>query len=206
MTPASGTDDSYRKLDPKKAAKQLARLEDMLDIAPFSPEKTVVFSRPLSFLPGWMLVEIVDSTALPERKVIVLDDGRRAMVMEYGVPLNDEINGLLSINHDTVADFVRFYLTYARSGSDRLMLVENIDDFPWREDMGPAARKTFGRQVIPLTLLPSVDKDYVMKAAVLFRDSLFEVTITVTKQGKITISRDAKVAEDLGVFDLATGF
>jgi len=199
-------DDSYRKLDSKKAAKVLSRLTDLLDMPPFSPDTTVVFSRPLSFLPHWSLVEAADGTSLPERRIVALDDGKRAVVVDYGAALPAEIASTFQVNHDTVCDYVRFYLTYARSGADRFILVENIDDMPWRDDMGPSARKSLGKQVIPLTLVTYDGQDCTLKASLLFRNTLFEATIKVTEKGKVTVKRDSKIAEDLSVFDVATGF
>ncbi len=199
---------AYEKLEGTKARKFIERLNKAWDGSPFDAERTVVHVRDLSFVNGWALGEAGDAIAMPEKKCVVLDNGRECLPIEYSadfVPAFAANNNVI-LNADTAADYLRFWLEYTRSGPERFLLVETLDDIPWREEATPQARKSLSQSVAPLALVDHTDAYFNFKACVLFRDTLLNCEFEVTPRGKVTITSRNIIAESLTVIDLLTGF
>ena len=199
---------AYEKLEGVKARKLIERLNRVWQGSPFDTAQTVVHVRDLPFVQGWFLAEAGDAVSMPEKRAVALDNGRECVPMEYAadfVPRFAAANHV-ALNAETAADYVRFWLEYTRAGADRFILVETLDDIPWREDVTPQARKTLSRQITPLTLTGHDKKQFVFKACVLFRDTLFDTTLSVSAAGKVDIVQRTVIAESLTVTDPLTGF
>lgn len=199
---------AYEKMEGNKARKFIERLNKAWSGSPFEENRTVVHARGLSFAKGWMLAEASDAMAMPEKKCVALDDGKTCLPMEYGA---DFITGFASnqniyLSRETAQDYLRFWFEYARSGAERFLLAENLEDMPWREEPTPQARKSLTKSVMPLTLTSQTERGFLFKATVLFRDTLLDCTLEVEATGKITFVDKAVIAESLTVIDSLTGF
>jgi len=174
----------------------------------FDPEKTVVFARPVPFLSGWQLVDVSDATALPEKKCVGLDNGDACVPLQYDAAFVQEFCRAqdLRLDRHTADDYIRFWLEYVRTGTDKFLLIETVDDLPWREEPTPQARKSLAKTIVPLTLTDSSPSLFHFQACLLFRDALMDCGLELTYDGKITITRREVIAEDLTVTDPFTGF
>jgi len=200
--------NAYEKLEGTKAKKFIERLNKAWDGSPFDAERTVVHVRDLSFVNGWTLGEAGDAIAMPEKKCVVLDNGRECLPIQYSADFvpNFAANNNVILNANTAADYLRFWLEYTRSGPERFLLVETLDDIPWREEATPQARKSLSHSVTALGLINMGDACFSFKACLLFRDTLLTCVIEVTPAGKVTIADRQIIAESLTVIDLLTGF
>ncbi len=199
---------AFEKLDGAKARKFIDRLNRSWAGSPFDAERTVVHARTLPFANDWMLAEAGDATAMPEKRCVVLDNGQDCVPIEFNadfIPAFAAANSV-SLDRDTAADYLRFWFEYARAGADRFQLVEAVDDMPWREEPTPQARKSLAKSVTPLTLIDAGNGLFIFKACVLFRDALFDCTVSVSAQGKVDVISRTLIAEGLTVADLLTGF
>lgn len=188
--------------------KFIDRLNKAWKGSPFDAQRTVVHARPLSFANDWVLAEAGDASTIPEKRCVALDNGAECVPVQFDA---DFIAGFASKNgvlldHDSAPDYMRFWFEYVRSGPDRFVLVEAVDDMPWREEPTPQARKSLAKTVMPLTLVDQQGDIFVFKACILFRDTLFDCTLETTLNGQVTFTARSAIAEGLTVSDGLTGF
>ncbi|HEY8963238.1 MAG TPA: hypothetical protein VIN59_02115 [Alphaproteobacteria bacterium] len=207
-TNLSSNAGGFQKLEGPKAKKMVDRLNMAWPGSKFEADKTALYARSMPFLHGWQLVEASDATALPEKRCVILDNGDESVALQYDAAFIQDFCRAreLRLDRNTAADYVRFWLEYVRSGTEKFMLIENVDDLPWREEPTPQARKSLAKAVTPLTLTDATPALYKFHACLLFRDALFDCTLDVTYDGKITVTSRDPIVEDLTVVDSLTGF
>jgi hypothetical protein len=199
---------AFEKLEGAKAKKFVERLNKSWPGSPFDSERTVVHVRTLSFANDWVLAEAGDAISIPEKRAFALDNGKDCVPIEFSagfIPGFAGKNGV-HLDRDTAPDYLRFWFEYARAGADRFLLVEAVDDMPWREEATPQARKSLAKSITPLTLVAADAAGFGFKACVLFRDTLFDCAIDVSVNGQVDITSRQLVAEGLTVTDALTGF
>lgn len=199
---------AYEKLEGTKARKFIDRLNRAWSGSPFDADRTVVHARDLPFAQGWVLAEAADAVSVPEKRCILLDNGRESVPMQFSSDFVQRFTAgqNIRIDRDNAADYLRFWFEYVRTGADRFTLVESLDDIAWREEPTPQARKTLARSVMPLTLVGAARMGFSFKATVLFRDTLMDVSLDVSEKGEVAITDRAVIAESLTVTDPLTGF
>lgn len=199
---------AYEKIEGPKAKKLIERLNKAWNGSPFDEKRTVIHARPLPFAQGWILAEASDAMTLPEKKCVILDNGSDCYPVEYGPDFIPKFaaNQNIRLSSSTVTDYLRFWFEYTRTGADRFLLVENIDDIPWREEPTPQARKALAKTVMPLTLTGTTPNGFALKATILFRDTLYDAMLEVKADGQVAITSRETIAESLTVIDTFTGF
>jgi hypothetical protein len=202
------SENAYEKIEPVKAKKIIERINKAWVGSSFEPSKTVVHARRLSFLKNWTLVEAEDGVSIPEKKAVVLDDGQNTVPMQYDT---DFIVNFLKkqnviLNQKQAQDYLHFWFEYVRSGAERFLLIEGIDDIPWREEVSPQVRKSLARTIIPVTFLNETLQGFVFKVTVLFRDTLVECLAEIDFTGDVRLQKQSIIVENLTVIDVLTGF
>lgn len=199
---------TYEKMEGSKAKKFLERLNKAWQGSPFDENRTVIHARGLAFAKGWILAEASDAMAMPEKKCVALDDGKTCLPMEYGSDFIPKFaaNQNLLLSGQTAPEYLRFWFEYARSGAERFLLVETLEDITWREEPTPQARKSLSKAVMPLTLTEPSATGFIFKATILFRDTLMACTLDLSANGMVAFKDRAIIAESLTVTDALTGF
>lgn len=200
--------NAFQKLEGTDAQDLIERLNKSWRGSAFDAKRTTVHAKTLSFMDKWVLAEAVDAANIPEKKCACIDNGKECVPIEFNADFVPELikkNGIV-LSRDSAGDYLRFWFEYARIGSDRLMLVEAIDDMPWREDPTPQARKSLAKTVTPLTLIDTKPDVFAFKGCILFRDTLFSCTIDVHANGQVRIKNRETIVEGLTVSDPMTGF
>lgn len=199
--------DAFTKLDTIEAQTLLADLNPRIEGSPYDAEKATILSAPVSFYPGHQFVEISDHTTMPARKTTLIyktGQASTAVLLDWTngpiYALND--NAPLTLNENTVNDYVRFFFSYVRGRHGRFVIIESVDEISWKEEPPANARKAVGSLIAPLHLY-SVDNDgtYRLSARMLFKDSLFKTDIIVDNQGHINLEDEELVIEDIPVVD-----
>lgn len=199
---------AFHKLEGAKAKKFIERLNKTWRGSPFDAERTLVQARPLGFANDWFLAESSDASTIPEKKCVALDNGKECVPVEFNTDFIPAFAGRAGVmlDRDSVMEYVRFWFEYMRNGSDRFLLIEAVDDMPWREEATPQARKSLTKSIMPLMVIDASKNNFTCKATVLFRDTLFDCALDVTMNGKVTIESRETIAEGLTVIDSLTGF
>lgn len=198
---------AFEKLEGQKAKKFIDRLNKAWAGSPFDADRTAVHARSLPFADDWTLAEAGDATSIPEKRCIALDNGKECVPVRFDatfIPSFAAQNGF-RIDEDTGDDYLRFWFEYARNPADRFVLIESVDDMPWREEPTPQARKSLAKSVMPIALLRTDNDGVVYSACVLFRDTLFDCQLKVKPSGEVEVVNRHMVAEGLTVSDPLTG-
>ncbi|MFA7277079.1 MAG: hypothetical protein WC043_09795 [Pseudobdellovibrionaceae bacterium] len=197
--------DTYIKLDRLETEDILTLTVRHFDGISFNPQNSIIMARDLSFYPGYRLYDMADHTHIPAaRRFVLMKDGDLVILDFTNAPiyaLNSRLP--LVLNEDTVRDYVRFFFNFVRGRHGRFLITESVDDIAWRDEPPPAARKSVGKLIMPLTLLKSDrgDGSYIFQAQMMFRDSLFQADILVAKDGAVQLSNEQLLIEDMPVLD-----
>jgi hypothetical protein len=197
-------DDSFQPLEHGAAAKILDLVNPKLDGSPFDPAMARILAHALPFYPNCKLVEISDHDVNPPRLVsAVLLADHQVFILEGNNEPIFALNEAVPINltNETAKTYVRFFFTYVRGRHGRFKIVENPDEIDWREEPAPNARKALGKMINPLTLVSENPDEYVFRASIIFKDSLFESDIHVGKNGMINVKNQELLVEDIPVVD-----
>lgn len=200
--------DAFKKLEGDDAAALLARVNPVLDFADFNPVSASVLTHDLPFYPGYQFVEIADHTHSPAKVACAIYKDNDIVPITWNneplYALNDRAP--IVLNDQTVTEYVKFFFMYVRGRHGRFLIAENVDDIDWREDPPPAARKAIAGMLVSTSIASRTeDGSYILKASMIFRDSLFAATITVTPEGHVALSDEELLVEDMPVMDDTLG-
>ena len=199
-------EDSFSQIEHGQAARILDILNPMLDGATFDPAMARILGHSLPFYKGYSLVEVSDHDVTPPRRVTCIYHEETSGVYilngtnEPIYKLNETVPVLLTA--DNVRLYVRFFFSYVRGRHGHFHIVENTDEINWREEPAPNARKALGKMINPLEAKQDVTGGgFVLRASIVFKDSLFESDITVARDGSVNISNQELLVEDIPVTD-----
>lgn len=200
--------DAFKKLEGDEAAALLARINPAFDLSDFTPGTAAVLTHGLSFYPGYQFVEITDHSHSPAKTACAIYKDNTVVPLTWNneplYALND--SAPIVLNDKTVIDYAKFFFSYVRGRHGRFLIAENVDDIDWRDDPPPAARKAIAGMLVPLDITKKgEDGSYILKATMIFRDSLFAATITISPNGHVALSDEELLVEDMPVMDDTLG-
>jgi hypothetical protein len=194
--------DQYTKLSGKDTKTALTEFNALFEGSAF-PETSIIMRRPLAFYPDYWFYDVTDHQTMPPRRRYLIVKGQDVTVLdgraETVLGLNKRIG--ITLNEFNVLDYVQFYLAFVRGPRGRMVLVESLDDIPWRDEPSPAARKAIGKMVSALDLVASVDGSYQSKAQLIFADGLYEVDLKLKPDGSLEFKEPKMLIEDMPVLD-----
>lgn len=200
--------EAFEKLDPAMVSTILNHISPLIHGTIFDPAETVIMGIDMPFYPGYRLLDIADYSNLPPSRRYAVYHPDHAVILNFTNEPIYALNHRLSIklSDETVADYIRFFFSFVRGKHGRFIIVENIDDIPWKDDPPPSARKAIGKMVRPITLLKKNETGaYEFEATMTFKNSLFKSNIVVTPDGHIELSNEELLVEDMPVLDDTLG-
>ncbi len=205
--------DQYSKLSLDDTKQSLDRFNPIFDGSPF-PETSIIMRRPLAFYPGCWFYDVADHQTMPPRRryVIVQQNDPQSppksmTILDGSSQAIQQLNATipLCLNDQTITEYIQFYLAFVRGPEGRMVLIESLDDIPWRDDPSPSARKALGKMITAIEPTGSVSGNYHTKAQVIFGDGLYEIDIHVDKTGHFTFKDAKMLIEDMPVLDDVLG-
>lgn len=196
--------EAFEKLDLADCATILDRIAPLLNNAAFDPVETTIMAADIPFYPHCQLLDISNHTNMPSLRRYAIYSPKKSAVIDFTNEViyrfNDDLP--IKLNEANVGTYTRFFFTYVRGKHGRFIIVENVDDVPWKEDPPPAARHAVGRMIKPITL-KEVDEQgaYHLSACMVFKDSLFRSDVTVKPDGLVSISNEELLLEDMPIMD-----
>jgi hypothetical protein len=198
--------ESFQEIKDAEALNLLEKLNPLLDTSVYEAAHTKILSHRLPFYKNCNLVEVTDHETLSQRKVcFVYDVDKENITILTGK--NDVIYSLneavhLILTEKTMPFYVRFFLNYVRGRYGRFQLIQGVNDFDWREEPTPNVKKSLSKMIEPFEII-SIDDEgtYKFSATVVFKDSLFQTTINVTKTGTVSFEEQELLLEDIPVVD-----
>lgn len=199
-------EDSFVQIEHGEAAKILDSLNPKLDGGAFDPAMVRILQHDLPFYKDHSLVEVTDHDSNPPRVVtIVLKKSDSTIHILNGTnepiyALNDEVP--IFLDEESAKLYARFFFHYVRGRHGSFQIVENTDEMNWREEPAPNARKALGKMISPLTLVDDLGGEgFTFRASIIFKDSLFEASLNVSRDGLVNISDQELIVEDIPVAD-----
>ena len=196
--------DAFIKLDSAQAERMTTLVNPHLDQT-FEPAGTSVMVHDLSFYKGYFLAELSRHDHYPPLvRYAVCNDKGDVHILNWSnetiFRLNKSVPVL--INEDTMSDYVRFFFTYVRGPHGRFLIIDSVDDIEWREEPAPAGRKALGRMIEPM-YVKSREKDgtIIFKLCVVFKDSLFQAEAHLKADGRLSMTNEELLVEDIPVAD-----
>lgn len=199
--------DAYVKLDKNETKNLVESLSDYFDGGGFDPASTIIMARELPFYKNSRFLDIADHRMMPPSRRFVILLNNEATVLDF---TNMPIYGLnaeapITLNEKTVIDYVRFFFSFVRGRHGRFIIVESVDDIPWREEPPPTARKAVGKMISPVALGSTEKGVYHLTVHMMFKDSLFQALVDVTPDGQVKITEETLLVEDIPVIDDTLG-
>jgi len=202
--------DAFKELNGKKIQKIIDILNPMLEASDFEVGKTKALTHPLPFYPTYQFVEIRQTNTNPLYKVnliLPMDDkkwdSKKTLILDgTNKPFYMLNKGLpISLNDENVLTYVQFFFEYVRGAQGKFQILSTLDDINWHEEPAPSGKKALAKMVSPLSIIEKNEEFYLLKASIVFKDSLFESDITVRNDGLITLSNQKILVEDLPIID-----
>ncbi len=194
--------DAFVKLDQEETRLVLEKVNPAIQGIRFSPETAVVMIYDPPFYPGYSFVDIAEYDSVPPLRRFLLIHEKDVVTLNW---TNEPIYSLnlrapISLDLQNVTDYVRFFFAFVKGRHGRFLITETVDDINWKEEPPPAARKAIGRMLAPLEAM-TADNGFMVKACMMFKDSLFRCDVSVTKEGTVNLSNEELLIEEMPVLD-----
>jgi hypothetical protein len=203
--------EAFVKMDEKESETYVKALSPSLEHGAFLGDHITVLSQDLAFYPGYRLLDIGDYGVMPPvRKFAVCKKDKNGLDVHMidGTPAPIQAlnaKGALVLDTLTVIPYVKFYYDYVRGAKGRFQIIQSIDDIQWLEEPPPAARQALGKMIAPMDLIDAahlpLKADFILKASMIYRDSLFSCHIHVSEAGAVSISDEEMHIEDMPLLD-----
>ena len=195
---------AFIKLENDQVTKLLKDINASTDGANFESQQITVMMQDIPFYKGYSLLDLTNHALTPNRRMFYIykegDIHPINWTHEQIYNLNQTIP--IELTKQNIADYVRFFLIFAKGKHGRFLLLESIDEINWKEEPPPAARKTISKVIKPLEIVSETSTgSYVLKATILLKDSIFFCNIEVTKNGVVKIDHEELVVEGLPIID-----
>lgn len=200
----------YEKLENKKKHEVLFSLEEALKPAHIDEENMTVIRCPIDFYPEHNLYEIVDNKVMPPLQRFFVTDKKHKNIhtIDYNseciYQLNDKAG--LFITEENITEYIKFFFNFSRGQHGRFLILNTVDDIQWQEEPPLAARRAIASMITPISVSKiSQDGSYLCNACFIFKDSLVNAAVKVFTNGKIEISDEEILVEDMPIMDDSLG-
>lgn len=192
--------DAFFEIETSDAEKLLSQINDISDLSDFEAETTRLLTHPLSFYPGYHILVASDQHQNPQKKISFIYREEEMIILDGTASPFDQIGdkGALSLTEQTIEEYVRFYFTYVRAPEGHFYLVDSPDHIPWIEEPSPVARRAIAKMLSHLKIKKSDPKGgFLLIGSLFFKNALFETEISVDSNGKIQLSNQELLVDDL---------
>ncbi len=201
--------EAFQKLNKRDTKKILKRLNDHLKGEDFDIGYSTALSIDLPFYHGYELIEVTDNSSHPPRKISLLSNDNFLQTVEYSSQFIYQNNGKLGLylDKDNLSEYIHFFFTHAVGSQGRFLIIENIEDIPWKESPPPNAKNAISKMITPLTLKEEHKKNgFIVKATMVFKTTLFSADIVIKPNGTIVITNEEMLVEEMPILDDTLGY
>lgn len=199
-------DEAFTKLDVDETAVVLDIVNKKIQGSLFDPLETTILSIILPFYPDYRFMHIADHATHPplERFVFHKEGAEDVVIIDWRFDTIYQMNASANFKLDekSVFDYVRFFFSYVRGRHGQFVLCESADHVKWKDEPPQEVRKSLNQALKPLELKEKVGQSgYVLKAYMMLKDTLFTVSISVDKAGRVGMSDHEILIENIPVLD-----
>lgn len=195
--------EAFIKLSSEETKEVLDRVNPLLHGVNFSSKTAIVMTYQPSFYPDYYFIDIAEYDAIPPLRRFVLMNEKNITVLNW---TNEPIYSLnssvpISLNLQNVSEYVQFFFSFVKGRHGRFLIIETVDDINWKEDPPPAARKAIGKMLTPMEPMYQENGSFLVKACMMFKDSLFKCDVKVQSDGIVSIMNEELLIEEMPVLD-----
>ncbi len=158
-----------------------------------------------SFYKDYYIYKVTNYASLPSFSFQYLSDGKYFSYLDgsedpiYAV--NDK--GTLSLTETTVIPYLTFYFEHVSDDNDDIILINNLQDMPLLDSLGPAVYDSVFKHHKPTTVTYDESQDYFSIEADLYMDSqLVRADINVNIKGRVTVTPQKMIMHDVMTTDM----
>lgn len=195
---------AYQKIEGREQDKYIPLANAQLAGSPLQKGQAQMLRARPSFYPSAVIVDIQDRQSHPARHVTLVTDQTTTQIIDYSVATLAQMNRAfaLTLNDETICDYIRFYLRYTQGPHGRFILLEGVDDVPWRDDPPPAARKALGDMIRALPqAIEKTKAGWGGQISLIFQNAFFTADIVVTKAGDVTLTHERLMIDQMPIWD-----
>lgn len=103
----------------------------------------------------------------------------------------------VSLTHDTIAEYLKFYLAHVMASDGRFYLIQSVEDISWRDEPDPNGKLALGKMITPVAIKKAEDDFFILNSTVIFQDFLIEVDIKIDRHTGVIefLDKDVLVKE-----------
>ncbi len=195
---------AYQKIEGREQDKYIPLANALLPGTPLQKGSVQMLRASPDFYPNCVIVDIQDRHAHPARHITLVTDQTTTQIIDYSVTTLAQMNQIfgLTLNDDTICDYIRFYLRYTQGQHGRFVLLEGVDDVPWRDEPPPAARKALGDMIRALPVaIENTKAGWGGQISLIFQNAFFYADITVTPAGQVTLTHERLMIDQMPIWD-----
>jgi len=203
-------DESYEKLDVNTVATILDSVNQIVDGSVFDPLETTILSIEVPFYKGYNFLHIADHATNPplERYVFQRKDTTDFTMIDWNYKTIQKLNQDAPINltDENIFEYIRFYFQFVKMRYGRFRVCESTDNIQWKDEPSAEVKQALNQTLKPLELIEKrKDGVYKVKAFMMMKDILFTVNIYVEPNGRVTMTDQEVLIENVPVLDPALG-
>lgn len=202
--------DAFKKLDPKDALEIVRKLNEESCAPILNPDLCVVLSQNLDFYGSAHLLDIQDYSTHPSRKIYAvhhapIKENNTSHCFTFLDWTNSPIYKLnkklpVTLSKTSILGYVRFFFHFVSGEHGQFIIVENLEEVPWREEQPQEAKRSLSRFVEPLHE-KEIPQGFEVKACMIFKDSLFSCLIDIDRNGFVNVREEQFLVEDIPVME-----
>ncbi|MFP4097802.1 MAG: hypothetical protein ACLFP8_03250 [Alphaproteobacteria bacterium] len=199
-------DEAYTKLELEEIATIIDVLNKKVEGSIFDPLETSILAIDLPFYEGYRFLSIADyATSPPLQRYSFQKNGTMELTLiDWNYKTIQEINNKapIKLNEDNVIEYIRFYFKHVKGRHGLFVICETADHIQWKEEPPTAIKRSLNEALSPLQIEEkNQDGSYTVKAYMMLKDALFSVKVHVKPSGKINMSDQEIVMEDIPALD-----
>jgi len=163
----------------------------------------------LPFYQGYFLYQVTNYASLPSFSFQYLSDGKFFHYLDGTEEPIYKVNdgGALVLNEATILAYLDFYLKNVGDEDGDIILINDPHDMPLLDSLGPAEYQAVFQNHQPVT----IDNDpanqvFTINATLYMESQLVRAKILITTRGRVTISGQKMIRQDVITTDMAESF
>jgi hypothetical protein len=208
-TPTLYMSDKFFTLEPSEKKELQDLLKDQLPPGYHDLQKYDILKGHLRFYPGWWYAEMFKADGDRKTVLSALYSEEEAILLDYQSRTIYELNNKIPVklSAGNVCEYVEFFFDHTRGPEGRMIVINNTDQFQWREEPPLAVRKALASVIHPMSVSAWDEREnkFEVSAHLLFRNHLFNTLIHIDRHGRVDIQDRVLQVEDMPVMDDVIG-
>lgn len=193
----------WEDVDFNDAPTLVDRINRELKDCQFDAITTLVRRHNLSFYAEFDLYEFEDTGSEPAltRRALVNSDQIFILNWTNGPIYTANEAAPINVTVDNAADYVKFFFNFVKGRHGRFVLVDNSSEIAWNGAVPEKGKEAIGKIIEPVVVTGNEDGKIILKAFMVFKDSLFRANVHVERDGMVSLSDEALVVEGMPIIE-----